>query len=186
MINPSRVVLKCGLGHKNVYDISGAKELNCSDSSCNSKINASQVMRGIHPYIVWSDFTYGKFHLYHVIPLTSQETFKGLPTSYPIKANSRNGLTRNSLALVHQLTVIDPECFKDNNGNWMTRRGIINVDEKKDLEERVKLALNLPNHPSEDWFTRNASPELLEKILMLIPPSQQQEALLRLIDKLDC
>lgn len=43
------------------------------------------------------------------IPLTSKDTFRGLPTAYPIKANPSNGLADNSLALVHQLTTIDPE-----------------------------------------------------------------------------
>jgi hypothetical protein len=81
--------------------------------------------------------------------------------------------------------VIDPECFKDDNGNWMVRLGVINSDEKKDLEDRLKLALSLSNEPNEDWFTQNASPELLKKVFMLIDPSQRDEAILQLIDNID-
>ena len=184
MINPKQVVLRCDLGHEHSYDISGPDDLDCSHSSCTSKINSSSVMRGKHPYIVWSVYTYGKFHLCHAIPLTSRETFQGLPTSYPIKAHPNNGLTCNSLALVHQLTAIDVECFKDVNGNWSERLGVINTGEKKDLEERLRYALNLPNCLSEDWFTKNSSPELLEKVYMGIEPIQREEALSRLVDKL--
>lgn len=184
MVDPGRVVLKCKSGHEQIYDISGPRELDCSHSSCTLKINSSRVMRGYHPYIVWSDYSYGKFHLYHAIPLTSKDTFRGLPTAYPIKMNLRNGLTCNSLALVHQLTTIDVESFKDSNGDWMHRLGVINLDEKRDLEDRLRLALNLSNCPSEDWFAQNASPELLERVFVQIDPSQREEAILRLTDLL--
>lgn len=185
MIDPKRVVLKRSLGHEQIYDISGPEELNCSHSQCTQKINSSRVMRGTHLHIVWSEYNHGKFHLYHAIPLTSKETFRGLPTAYPIKANSRNGLACNSLALVHQLTPIDLECFKETSGDWMKRIGLINADEKKDIEERLRLALSLPSDPNEDWFIRNASPELLEKVFMQIEPSQREGVISRLIDKLD-
>lgn len=124
-------------------------------------------MRGTHPYIVWSEYTYGKFHLYHAIPLTSKETFTGLPTTYPIKPSPSNGLTCKSFALVHQLVPLDPECFKDANGNWMQRLGGISTGERKAVEQRVRFALNLSSDPSEDWFVQNASPELLEKVFLL-------------------
>lgn len=186
MINPRRVVLKCSLGHERIYDISGPEELNCFSSLCTKKINSSRVMRGTHLHIVWSEYNYGKFHLYHAIPLTSKDTFRGLPTAYPIKANPRNGLSCNSLALVHQLTPIDLECFKGADSDWMKRTGVINADERSDIEERLRLALNLQNYPSEEWFTQNASLELLEKVFMLIAPSQQEDGISRLMDKLDC
>ena len=67
----------------------------------------------------------------------------------------------------------------------MNRLGMINADERNDLEERLRLALNLPSHPSEEWFTQNAYPELLEKVFMQIEPIQRQGAISRLIDKLD-
>lgn len=184
MLDPKQVILTCSSGHTHVYDISGPEELNCSHSSCTSKLNSSRVMRGVHPYIVWSDYTYGKLSLYHAIPLTSKDTFRGLPVSYPIKANPRNGLTCTSLALIHQLTTVDVGCFKDANGSWMKRLGVISADEKKGLEDRLRLALNLPNCPDEDWFVQNTSPELLEKVFMGIEPVHREEALSRLIDKL--
>lgn len=185
MIDPKRVVLKCSRGHEHVYDISGPRELDCSESSCILKINSSRIIRGLHPHIVWSDYSVSKLHLYLVIPLTSKETFRGLPTSYPIKANLQNGLTSNSLTLVHQLITVDAGCFKDTYGNWMKRLGVINADEKKDIEARLRLALGLQNAPNEDWFIQNASPELLEKVFILIDKSQREEAIWRLFNKLD-
>ncbi len=65
MINPGRVVLRCRLGHEHIYDISGSEEFNCSTPLCTLKINSSRVMRGLHPHILWSEYSYGKFHLYH-------------------------------------------------------------------------------------------------------------------------
>lgn len=186
MINPKRVVLRCRRGHEHVYDISGPEELNCSEESCVLKINSSRVIRGLHPHIVWSEFIVDKLHFYLVIPLTSKDTFRGLPTSYPIKANLQNGLNHTSITLVHQLTTVDAECFKEPNGTWMKRLGVISADEKKDIEARLMLALNLPNSPSEDWFTQNASTELLEKIFMLMDTSQREGAISRLLNKLDC
>lgn len=181
-VNPMRVILRCKAGHEHLYNISGPEELNCFNSSCTLKINSSRVMRGTHPYIIWSDYSYGKFHLYHAIPLTSKDTFRGLPTAYPIKVNPRNGLTCNSLALIHQLIPIDPECFKEANGRWMERIGVINTDEKKDIDERLRVALNLSSNLNEDWFTENASPELLEKVFLKLDPSQRENAISRLID----
>ncbi len=68
----------------------------------------------------------------------------------------------------------------------MKRLGTINTGERKDIEDRLKLALELPNHPSEDWFIQNASPELIEKIFILIDPSQRESVISRLLDQLDC
>lgn len=68
----------------------------------------------------------------------------------------------------------------------MKRLGVISTAERKDIEERVRFALNLPSDPNEDWFTRNASPELLEKVFMQIELNQREGAISRLIDKLDC
>lgn len=53
--------------------------------------------------------------LYSVIPLTSssRERDKGLPTAYPLKATSKNGLDQDSFALVHQIVTIDGNSFKN-------------------------------------------------------------------------
>lgn len=184
MIDPKIVVLRCRNGHNNAYDISGALELNCSHPSCNRKINSSSVMRGQHPHIIWSEYSYGKFHTYHVIPLTSKDTFRGLPTAYPIRKNAKNSLSKNSLALVHQLTMVDSECFKYGNGHWMQRMGAISQNERVEIEFRLKYALNLSENPSDDWFSQNASPELLEKVFSGLDKKQQEDALSGLLDSL--
>ena len=139
-------------------------------------------MRGKHPHIIWSEYSYGKFHTYHVIPLTSKDTFRGLPSVYPIKKNGRNGLDKNSLALVHQLTMIDSECLRYGNGQWMQRMGVISADDRKAIELRLKFSLQLSETPSDDWFTENASPELLKQIFSNLNKEQQENIVTDLLD----
>ena len=139
-------------------------------------------MRGKHPHIIWSEYSYGKFHTYHVIPLTSKDTFRGLPSVHPIKKNGRNGLDKNSLALVHQLTMIDSECLKYGNGQWMQRMGVISADDRKAIELRLKFSLQLSETPSDDWFTENASPELLKQIFSNLNKEQQENIVTDLLD----
>jgi len=184
MIDPKLVALRCKNGHRHVYDISTLPELSCFESNCNLKINSSKVMRGKHPHIIWSEYSYGKFHAYHVIPLTSKETFKGLPTVYPINKNAQNALDKNSLALVHQLTMIDSECLKDANGDWIQRIGVLSKNDREAIELRLKFALNLPETQNDTWFTENASPELLKKVFLELNEKQQKDSIEDLLDYL--
>lgn len=116
--------------------------------------------------------------------MTSKDTFRGLPTAYPIRKNAKNSLSKNSLALVHQLTMVDSECFKYGNGHWMQRMGAISQNERVEIEFRLKYALNLSENPSDDWFSQNASPELLEKVFLGLDKKQQEDALSGLLDSL--
>ena len=184
MIDPKRVALKCKNGHNHVYDISGVSELDCFETNCNLTLNSSRVMRGKHPHIIWSEYSYGKFQAYHVIPLTSKDTFRGLPSVYPIRKNIKNSLDKDSLALVHQLTIVDSECFKYGNGSWMQRMGTISQDIRKEIELRLKFSLNLSENPSDDWFAANASPQLLKKIFSGLNEEQKENALTDLLDSI--
>ena len=184
IINPKLVALRCRNGHNHVYDISGVPKIDCIEPDCNSTINSSRVMRGKHPHIIWSEYSYGSFQAYHVIPLTSKDTFRGLPSVYPIKKNTRNSLNKDSLALIHQLTIVDSECFKYGNGHWMPRIGTIDRDIKREIELRLKFSLNLSENLSDDWFAANASPELLEKVFLGLNEEQKQNALANLLDSI--
>jgi mRNA interferase MazF len=104
--------------------------------------------------------------------LTSQETYKGLPTTYPVNATTRNGLDNKSYILVHQLTTVEANCFKDADGNWSERIGQLGPEEKQGIEKRLKYFLNIQENPSEDWFKKNASIELLQKVLDFLPDQE--------------
>jgi len=175
-INPYRVSIRCKLGHNHIYDLSEPGEIECKTSSCTQVINSSRVFRGEHPYIIWTsdqfqdDVEY--IQTFTVIPLTSQETCKGLPTVYPINSTSKNGLSVNSFALVHQICTVDANCFKDLKGNWSDRVGQLDKGDKEAIEERLKYFLNLRENPSEDWFAKNASIELLQKVFDYLPDEE--------------
>ncbi|CBN56478.1 conserved hypothetical protein [Kamptonema sp. PCC 6506] len=147
------------------------------------------MFRGEHPYIIWTsdqfqdDVEY--IQTFTVIPLTSQETYKGLPTAYPINSTSKNGLSANSFALVHQICTVDANCFKDLQGNWSDRIGQLDKGDKEAIEERLKYFLNLQESPGEDWFAQNASIELLQKVFDYLPDKEtKSNAIEKLIDNL--
>jgi mRNA interferase MazF len=121
-INPYRLSLRCKLGHYHIYHLDEPGEIYCKTNFCMQIINSSRVFRGEHPYIIW---TSDKFQdnsdyidTFTVIPLTSstRERDKGLPTAYPINATVRNGLDKQSFALVHQICTVDANCFNDSCG----------------------------------------------------------------------
>jgi mRNA-degrading endonuclease toxin of MazEF toxin-antitoxin module len=152
-------------------------------------INSSRVFRGKHPYIVWTSDEFQDESTYiqtlTLIPLTSQETSKGLPTVYPINSTTTNGLDKNSFALVHQICTVDANCFKDSQGDWLKRVGQLNQADKEAIEERLKYFLNLGDNPGEDWFIKNASPELLQKVFNHLPDETTKSmAIEKLIDDL--
>jgi mRNA interferase MazF len=190
-INPYRVSLRCKLGHDHIYHLDEPGEIYCQTTSCNQIINSSRVFRGKHPYIIWTsdkfpdDFNY--IETFTVIPLTSsaRERDKGLPTAYPINATIRNGLDKQSFALVHQICTVDANCFKDEKGDWLNRVGQIDKPDKDAVEERLKYFLNIQESPSDDWFMKNASPELLKKVFDNLPENSQKSVLEEMIDNLD-
>ncbi len=189
-INPYRVSLRCKLGHTHIYDLNEPGEIGCKTTSCTQIINSSRVFRGEHPYIIWTydefqnDYNY--IETFTVIPLTSssREKDKGLPTAYPINATSRNGLDKQSFALVHQICTVDGNCFKDSAGDWFNRIGQLDKSDKDAIEERLKYFLNIQENPSDDWFAKNASPEILQKVFDNLPEETKNLALEKLIDNL--
>jgi len=169
-IKPERVSVRCKLGHYHMYNLDKLGEISCKTNSCKQIIDFSRVIHGEHPYIIWisdkfpTDFNY--LDTFTVIPLTSttREKDKGLPTAYPINATARNGLGEQYFALTHQICNVDDNCFKDAKGDWLNRIGQIDKPDKEAVEERLKYFLNIQDNHSEDWFVKNASPELLKKV----------------------
>ncbi len=84
-INPYRVSLRCRVGHTHIYDLDEPGEVQCQTISCTENINSSRVFRGTHPYVVWTGDEFqdesGYIATFSVIPLTSQTTSNGLPTT---------------------------------------------------------------------------------------------------------
>lgn len=186
-INPYRVSLRCKLGHTHIYTLDEPGEISCKTVSCTQVINSSRVFRGEHPYIIWTsdkfadDLNY--VDTFTVIPLTSstRERDKGLPTAYPINPTSKNGLDQQSFALIHQICTVDANCFKARE-NWLKRIGQIERFDKEAIEERLKYFLNLQENPSDDWFAKNASPELFKKVFNYLPEDSKQSVIEELID----
>ena len=189
MINPYRVFLKCRSGHQHIYNLDEPKEIECKTDSCSLVINSSRVFRGTHPYIIWTndrfndEFDY--IQTFTVIPLTSQTTSLGLPTTYPITNTARNGLDKKSYALVHQICTVDGNCFKDVSGNWQNRCGQLEANDKSGIENRLKYFLGFDNTPDDDWFRNNAAPELIQMIFNYLPNEKKQETMEILLDDLD-
>ena len=188
IINPYRVSVRCKRGHFHIYNLDEPGEICCKTNSCTEIINSSRVFRGEHPYIIWTsnkfqdDFNY--IETFTAIPLTSstRERDKGLPTAYPINPTSRNELDKQSFALVHQICTIDANCLKNVKGDWLIRIGQIDKADKEAVEERLKYFLDIQENPSDDWFIKNASPELLKKVFGYLPEYEQQSVLEELID----
>ena len=186
IINPYRVSLRCRHGHQYFYELDEPEVVTCKHLSCNLTINSSRVFRGTHPYIIWtSDQFQDENHYiqtFTVIPLTSQTTFSGLSTAYPITKTKRNGLDKTSYALVHQICTVDGNCFKDNQGNWLSRIGQLSKDDKTEIEETLAYFLNINKEPKQDWFRDNASPELVKIIFDYLSEEKKQDALDNLLD----
>lgn len=190
MINPHRVSLRCKFGHTHIYDLKEPGEfIECKQTSCTLEINSSRVLRGEHPYIIWTSDKFqdesNYIQTFTVIPLSSQETYKGLPTVYPINSTSTNGLEKNSHTLIHQISTVEANCFKDSGGNWLTRMGQLDKADKDAIEERLTYFFGLRNNPSEDWFAENSSLELLEKVFYYLPENERIVGLEKLMDDLE-
>lgn len=185
-INPYRVSLRCKLGHVHIYNLDEPGEVECQ--TCKDNINSSRVFRGTHPYIIWTSDQFqdesGYIATFSLIPLTSQTTFNGLPTTYPINCTARNGLNKNSYVLVHQICTVDANCFKDPSENWLNRIGQLDKADKEAIEERLKYFLNIQDNPSEDWFAQNASSEIVKKVFNYLSEEEKRSVIEELINKL--
>ncbi|MBD2133540.1 MULTISPECIES: type II toxin-antitoxin system PemK/MazF family toxin [unclassified Sphaerospermopsis] len=186
-INPYRVSLRCKLGHVHIYNLDEPGEVECQ--TCKENINSSRVFRGTHPYIIWTSDQFqdesGYIATFSVIPLTSQTTFNGLPTTYPINRTARNGLDKNSYVLVHQICTVDANSFKDSSENWLNRIGQLDKPDKEAIEERLKYFLNIQDNPSEDWFAQNASPEIVKKVFDYLSEEDKSSVIEELINNLN-
>lgn len=186
MISPYRVSLTCKAKHTYIYNLDEPGEIPCKIESCSLTINSSHVFRGTHPYVIWTSdqFQYDSSYIktFIAIPLTSKTTFAGLPTTYPITKTARNSLMEKSYALVNQICTVDSACFKDKDDCWIERIGQLDQKDKNGIEERLKYVLNINEEPSEDWFKKNTSPELIKRLYSYLPASIQEEALEDLLD----
>jgi mRNA-degrading endonuclease toxin of MazEF toxin-antitoxin module len=174
------------LGHTYIYDLPEPGEAECQHQSCQLQINSSRVFRGSHPHIIWTSDQFqddsNYIDTFTVIPLTSSERNKGLPTTYPVKATSRNSLDKDSFALVHQVCTVDANSFKDSKGDWLIRIGQLDKSDREAIEERLKFFLGIKETPTEDWFAQNATPELLKKVYFNLSEDDQSRVLEELID----
>lgn len=188
--NPSKIYQRCNLGHHYLYDNPPDDEFTCQHPGCTVRINSSRVFRGYHPHIIWTSdqfqqATGEKVQLFAVIPLTSSEREKGLITTYPINPTQKNGLTAQSFTLIHQIFHVDANCLKDQQGNWLERVGQIDKKDKENIQKRLKYYFGITNESDQDWFRRNATPELLQKVFFSLSPEQRTDALDSLLDALD-
>ena len=189
MINPYRLSIKCHNGHQHIYTLNEPGEVECKTNSCSSVINSSRVFRGTHPHIIWMNDNFkdelNYVQTFTVIPLTSQTTSSGLPTTYPINNTIKNGLDKKSYALIHQIFTVDGNCFKDASGNWKERVGQLDNNDKSEIENRLKYFLDFENTPNDDWFKNNADPELIQIIFNYLPDEKKQQTIDILLDNLD-
>jgi mRNA interferase MazF len=176
-IDPYRVSLKCSKEHQHIYNLISPGEVECQTTSCSSIINSSRVLRGTHPYIIWTSEQFlsesNYIQTFTAIPLTSQTTSVGLPTTYPITNTVKNGLDKKSYALVHQICIVDGNCFKDESGNWFSRCSQLDAKDKTEIQERLKYYLNFDSILSEDWFKKNATPEIIKKLFGYLSDSEK-------------
>lgn len=187
-IDPYRVSLKCKSNHIHLYDLDQPEEVECK--TCKMIMNSNRVLRGEHPCIIWTSDQFqdesGYIATFSVFLLTSQTTFKGLPTTYPINLTSKNGLDKKSYVLVNQISTIDANCVKDSSGNWLQKIGQLEKSDKDAIEERLKYYLGISENPSNDWFVKNASIELLKKVYDHFPDEQtKNQAIEELLKGLD-
>ena len=173
LVNPQKVSLRCKQNHNHIYDLSEPDEMECKTLNCTRIVNSSRVFRGENHYLFWEIDQFQDnsecLQTFTVIPLTFQESCKGLPTAYPINSTIKNGLDQNSLALVHQICTVDANCFKDSQGNWFERVGQVDKGDKESIEERLRYFFNLGDNCSDDWLMNNVSVEVLEKVFDYLP-----------------
>ncbi len=145
------------------------------------QINPSTILRGQHPHIIVS-IKAEAAGLAQAIPMSSSDRDAGLPTTYPIKAMTRNGLDKHSFALVHQITTLDLRALRQPDGSWMERMGQLEKRDKDAIQERLLFLLDL--QPEEDWFLERMTFNLAEQALERLPPEERQRLLERQLDKL--
>lgn len=148
-------------------------------------MNPSRVLRQEHPYVVWSGNEFSDKYqtsTVTVIPLTSSENQMGLPTTYPIKPTTQNGLHKHSYALVNQIITIDVNCLRENDGKWKERIGQLTKKDKNKINERLKYYFSISDEITDDWFMNHSSIELLKKVYQYLQNDEKDIALEELLD----
>ncbi|MEA5470413.1 type II toxin-antitoxin system PemK/MazF family toxin [Spirulina sp. 06S082] len=153
-LDPNKVIAKCKNNHFHVYQIRQIKTPNCKESSCIERVNPSYVERYQHPHVVWmNNYFFETNQTYEftftVIPLSSKlnSITRNLNTVHIINNTKNNikktGLKEKSYALVHQISVVDAGCFKNQDGSWKTSIGMLNDSDMKGIEKRLRYYLGL-------------------------------------------
>lgn len=171
-LNGDQIFLSCKFGHVHLYDLSQDRELICQELSCNYRFNSIQIFREHCPHIVWKvnlikDDANARDSLI-VIPLTTGEHEKGLPTVYPINATLKHGIEQKVFTLIHRLYEVDIHCLKDRDGNWLKRIGQLDKGDKEAVAERLKYCYLIQQDFSQDWFVKNSSPNSLKNIFVYL------------------
>ncbi len=96
---------------------------------------AGRAIQGIHPAILVAYDLTSK--MASVVPLTSTDGATRFPSTIMIRAHSVNGLTNDSVALVFQVTTIDPNFIKG-------KRGCLNPTELAAVKTILKSHLQIP------------------------------------------
>ncbi|MDY6901756.1 MAG: type II toxin-antitoxin system PemK/MazF family toxin [Cyanobacteriota bacterium] len=191
LINPYRVFLRCLLGHVHFYNLDKFGDFSCKTTSCTQVIRYSKELRGNQPYIIWESdkFPNGLNYIdtFTIIPLTFdiRERDKGLPMIYPINPTKSNGFEKQSFALTHQIFTVDANCFKDTKGDWLNRIGQLGKGEKQAIEERLKYFSDIQENPSDDWFIKNTSLEILREVFDNLAVDNKYSALVDFIDDVE-
>ena len=175
-INPHTPTLQCAKGHVHIYSHQ-VEWTTCLSRGCTCKINPSKVYRYPRRYAVWTNTAIQVPGTFTSIPITSEDTFAGLSTTCVIRADGGNGLGTTSYAVVGQLIAVDIRCFQDGYGQWIQRAGKLNPKDRARVDMNLvdQLGIDAPA-PSSDWLTQNATPEMLESILIGLSAENRQDA----------
>lgn len=93
--------------------------------------------RGIRPCIVWNNYeAIPEILTSIVIPLTGTIKALHIPVHVVIKANKTNGLTKDSMTLVEQLTTV-------NNYQFVKSLGMIDYEDYKRIEKAFEIQFPL-------------------------------------------
>ncbi|HAC64421.1 MAG TPA: hypothetical protein DCF68_12985 [Cyanothece sp. UBA12306] len=171
-LRSDRIFLNCKFGHVHLYDLNQNKELICQELSCNYRFNYLQIFREHGPHIVWKvnlikdDFNARDSLI--VIPLTTREHEKGLPTVYPLNPTLKHGFEQKLFTLIHRIYEVDVHCLKDRDGNWLQRIGQLDKVDKEAITKRLKYCHLIQQDFGQDCIVKNSSPNTLKNMFIYL------------------
>lgn len=189
-INPTATVIRCrGCGWIDKYDHT-AVEQECTKADCNCFNNVSKVFRDYHPVVVLTPKhvfeDYKSLATATVVPLTSQETFAGLPTSYPLQRTKKNGLQKPGYVLCHNPLTVDLDAFKKRSGDkriWLQRIGTLTPEEMGEIDQRIAYINGIDEETmAKSWLNANISPDLLLSFFESLKPADKEDFLGKAIE----